>query len=191
MESLPLSVSTVVVLPTIKNCLLIFSLADQSYVKDIQQKICENAAQEYTCITKEWLRNKGTKARTTISDQLSSTLNQLQAELEQSDLYENVGSRKNVLNKAFPKTLVDKVGLETLMQRLPEQVSRVHTRSFFARGTSAEILIIVPTGYLVRLGVFPLHLRVRYDCFQRRLLPLFLKTLCLNRFPFGLNGHCT
>lgn len=117
-------------LPMIKNCLLIFSLADQSYVKDIQQKICENAAQEYTCITKEWLRNKGTKARTTISDQLSSTLNQLQAELEQSDLYENVGSRKNVLNKAFPKTLVDKVGLETLMQRLPEQVSRVHPKSF-------------------------------------------------------------
>nr|KIR83237.1 glutamate dehydrogenase [Cryptococcus tetragattii IND107] len=96
----------------------------QNYVKDIQQKICENAAQEYTCITKEWLRNKGTKARTTISDQLSSTLNQLQAELEQSDLYENVGSRKNVLNKAFPKTLVDKVGLETLMQRLPEQYQR-------------------------------------------------------------------
>ncbi|TYJ56279.1 hypothetical protein B9479_002966 [Cryptococcus floricola] len=96
----------------------------QSYVKDIQQKICENAAAEYTCITKEWYRQKGSKARTTISDQLSSTLNQLQHELEQSDLYENVESRKNVLVQAIPKTLVDKVGLDVLMQRLPEQYQR-------------------------------------------------------------------
>ncbi|KAK8846866.1 hypothetical protein IAR55_005956 [Kwoniella newhampshirensis] len=96
----------------------------QSYVKDIQQKICENAAAEYSCIAKEWLRNKGTKSRTTISDQLSSTLNDLQNELEVSDLYENLQSRKNVLSNAIPKTLVDKVGLEVLMDRLPEQYQR-------------------------------------------------------------------
>ncbi|WVQ84205.1 hypothetical protein IAT38_006356 [Cryptococcus sp. DSM 104549] len=96
----------------------------QSYVKDIQQKICENAAAEYTCISKEWTRNKGSKSRTTISDQLSSTLNDLQNELEVSDLYENLASRKHVLTRAIPKTLVDKVGLEVLMQRLPEQYQR-------------------------------------------------------------------
>jgi glutamate dehydrogenase len=96
----------------------------QSYVKDIQQKICENAAHEYACIAKEWNRQKGTKARTTISDLLSSTLNDLQNELEVSDLYDNVSSRKHVLARAIPKTLVDKVGLDTLMQRLPEQYQR-------------------------------------------------------------------
>ncbi|WVN85676.1 uncharacterized protein L203_100825 [Cryptococcus depauperatus CBS 7841] len=96
----------------------------QNYVKDIQQKICENAAAEYSCITREWLQHKGTKARTAISDQLSSTLNQLQAQLEGSDLYDNVVGRKNVLNKAIPKTLVDKVGLDRLMQRLPEHYQR-------------------------------------------------------------------
>ena len=99
-------------------------MTDQSYVKDIQSKICENAASEYTCITKEWIRNKGTKARTTISDELSSKLNALQTELEVSDLYDNVASRKNVLTRAFPKTLIDKVGLDTLIQRLPEQYQR-------------------------------------------------------------------
>lgn len=146
-------------------------------MKDIQQKICENAAAEYAwwvaskrlkghqtdhssfpadlacfsigsvttvdpflpmsllfsgypayptfgSITKDWHRNKGSKSRTIISDQLSSTLNDLQNELEVSDLYENVQSRKHVLARAIPRTLVDKVGLDTLMQRLPEQVSR-------------------------------------------------------------------
>ncbi|RSH83801.1 NAD-dependent glutamate dehydrogenase [Saitozyma podzolica] len=96
----------------------------QSYVKDIQQKICENAAAEYSCITKEWLRAKGTKTRTHISDALSSTLNDLQNELEVSDLYENEKSRKAVLSRAIPRTLVDKVGLDQLMKRLPEQYQR-------------------------------------------------------------------
>jgi glutamate dehydrogenase len=96
---------------------------DHSYVKDIQQKICENAAAEYSCITKEYHRNKSSKPRTLISDELSSTLNQLQHDLEVSDLYENMASRKNVLSRALPRTLVDKIGLEVLMQRLPEQVS--------------------------------------------------------------------
>ena len=63
--------------------------------------------------------------RTTISDQLSSSLNDLQNELEVSDLYENIKSRKHVLARAIPRTLVDKVSLDTLMKRLPEQVSQV------------------------------------------------------------------
>lgn len=50
-------------------------------------------------------------------------MNQLQSDLEVSDLYENMASRKNVLSRALPRTLVDKIGLDVLMQRLPEQVS--------------------------------------------------------------------
>ncbi|RXK35332.1 glutamate dehydrogenase [Tremella mesenterica] len=96
----------------------------KSYVRDIQHKICENAAAEYSCITKEYQRNKSSVPRTIISDRLSSTLNDLQAELERSDLYENEHSRKNVLVKAFPETLVKKLGLEQLMNRLPEQYQR-------------------------------------------------------------------
>ncbi|KAG9031674.1 NAD-dependent glutamate dehydrogenase, partial [Tulasnella sp. JGI-2019a] len=61
----------------------------QNYVKDIQGKIVENAASEFACIQKEHTRHKGTKPRTLISDELSSTLNDLQAELESSDLFED------------------------------------------------------------------------------------------------------
>jgi glutamate dehydrogenase len=96
----------------------------KSYVKDIQQTIIENAAEEFSCIWKEHNRLKGAKPRTLISDELSSTLNDLQAELETSDLFDDLGNRKAVLNKAIPETLVKQVGLDKLMQRLPGPYQR-------------------------------------------------------------------
>lgn len=96
----------------------------ESYVKDVQDKISENAAQEFQCIWKEHARLSGTKSRTAISDELSQTLNTLQTELENSDLYEDIPSRRGVLKRAIPKTLVDKVGLDALMERLPETYQR-------------------------------------------------------------------
>jgi glutamate dehydrogenase len=92
----------------------------KSYVRDVQEKITENAAAEFQCIWREHARLQGSKPRTTISDELSSTLNDLQAELESSDLFADVPSRKGVIRRAIPKTLVDQVGLETLLERLPE-----------------------------------------------------------------------
>jgi len=104
----------------------------QSYVKDIQTKITENAANEFSCIWKEHARLRGVKPRTTISDELSQTLNNLQAELESSDLYDDVPSRNGVMSRAIPKTLVDLVGLETLLQRLPEAYQRALFSSWVA-----------------------------------------------------------
>jgi glutamate dehydrogenase len=104
----------------------------QSYVRDIQGKITENAAAEFQCIWKEHARLQGAKLRTTISDELSSTLNNLQAELESSDLYEDLPSRKGVIRRAIPKTLVDKIGLEVLLERLPEPYQRALFSSWVA-----------------------------------------------------------
>ena len=104
----------------------------QRYVKDVQEKIKENAAAEFQCIWKEHARLQGAKPRTTISDELSSTLNDLQAELESSDLFEDIESRKGVMGRAIPKTLVDQVGLETLLERLPEPYQRALFSSWVA-----------------------------------------------------------
>ncbi|KAE9391665.1 NAD-specific glutamate dehydrogenase [Gymnopus androsaceus JB14] len=104
----------------------------QSYVKDIQAKITENAAAEFHCLWKEHTRLQGAKPRTTISDELSSTLNNLQAELESSDLFEDVPSRNGVMRRAIPKTLVEKIGLETLLKRLPEAYQRALFSSWVA-----------------------------------------------------------
>ncbi|KAF8129131.1 hypothetical protein K438DRAFT_2137375 [Mycena galopus ATCC 62051] len=74
----------------------------------------------------------GAKSRTAISDELSSTLNNLQAELEGSDLFEDKPSREGVLRRAIPKTLVDQVGLAVLMECLPEPYQRALFSSWVA-----------------------------------------------------------
>jgi glutamate dehydrogenase len=103
-----------------------------SYVKDIQQKITENAAAEFQCIQKEHSRLKGTKPRSIISDELSSTITDLQDELEQSDLFDDVPSRRGVLTRAIPETLRNKVGLDELLKCLPEQYQRALFSSWVA-----------------------------------------------------------
>ena len=108
----------------------------QSYVKDIQDKISENAALEFSCIWREHQRLQGAKARTTISDELSMMLNNLQTELESSDLFEDTQSRRSVLNHAIPRTLVDKVGLDTLMDRLPKP----HQRALFSSWAASHFV---------------------------------------------------
>jgi glutamate dehydrogenase len=104
----------------------------QTYVKDIQAKISENAAAEFSCIWREHQRLQGAKPRTIISDELSSTLNNLQTELESSDLFDEMSSRAGVLRRAIPQTLVDRIGLETLMERLPEPYLRALFSSWVA-----------------------------------------------------------
>jgi glutamate dehydrogenase len=104
----------------------------KNYVKDIQAKITENAANEFQCIWKEYMRLQGSKARTVISDELSQTLNNLQAELEGSDLFDDTPSLHGVMKRAIPKTLVDQIGLNTLLKRLPEAYQRALFSSWVA-----------------------------------------------------------
>ncbi|KAE9388976.1 NAD(P)-binding protein [Gymnopus androsaceus JB14] len=81
----------------------------QSYVKDIQEKITKNAAAEFHCLWKEHTPLQGAKPRTTFSDELSSTLNNLQAELESSDLFEYVprewGDKEGDTQGAYQRAL--------------------------------------------------------------------------------------
>ncbi|KAG1822705.1 NAD-specific glutamate dehydrogenase [Suillus subaureus] len=104
----------------------------QKYVKEIQEKISENAAAEFHCIWREHARLQGAKPRTQISDELSMRLNNLQAELELSDLFDDVPSRRGVMRRAIPTTLVDQVGLDALLERLPETYQRALFSSWVA-----------------------------------------------------------
>ncbi len=104
----------------------------QSYVRDIQQKITENAAAEFACIWREHARLQGAKPRTIISDELSSKLNDLQEELEDSDLFNDEPSKRGVMRRAIPKTLVDQVGLDALLGRLPVTYQRALFSSWVA-----------------------------------------------------------
>ncbi|KAE9384570.1 NAD(P)-binding protein [Gymnopus androsaceus JB14] len=103
----------------------------QSYVKDIQEKITEHAAAEFHCLWTGHTHLQGAKPRTTISDELSSTLNNLQAELKSLGLFEDVPSRNGAMRSAILKLLVEKIGLQTL-KRLPEAYQRALFSSWLA-----------------------------------------------------------
>lgn len=119
----------------------------ESYVRDIQQTITSNAASEFACIWREHARLQGAKPRTLISDELSGRLNDLQAELEASDLFDDLPSRKGVLRRAVPQTLVEKVGLEKLMQRLPETYQRALFSSWVASHFVSPVMFCVFVCY--------------------------------------------
>ncbi|CCO30661.1 glutamate dehydrogenase [Rhizoctonia solani AG-1 IB] len=104
----------------------------ESYVKDIQAIISSNASLEAGCIQREFQRLNGSKPRTLISDELSSKLNDLQAELESSDLFGDIASRRGVLGRAIPQTLVKQAGIDTLLGRLPEPYQRALFSSWVA-----------------------------------------------------------
>ncbi|POW02083.1 hypothetical protein PSTT_12048 [Puccinia striiformis] len=107
-----------------------FSEFYTNYVRDIQRTITMNAAAEFQCIWKESMN--GQKPRAVITDEIGKILMKLQTQLEDSDLFENLPGRKAVLKQALPKTLIHKVGLETLMNRLPESYQRSLFASFVA-----------------------------------------------------------
>ena len=145
----------------------------KSYVRDIQAKIVENASAEFVCIWKEHQRLQGAKARTIISDELSSKLNDLQAELEDSDLFDDVARREGVIRRAVPKTLVEKVGLEELLKRLPETYQRALFSSWVASHFVRCFLLL---WFVITLwtddGFVTADLQVWREWLFDRLLPL-------------------
>ena len=145
----------------------------QSYVRDIQRIITENAANEFGCIWREHARLQGAKARTIISDELSSKLNELQEELEESDLFDDEPSRRGVMQRAIPKTLVDKVGLDALLQRLPVP----YQRALFSSWVSSHFvchfpLVLYPFRPATDICWCTVDLQVRRERVVGGLLPL-------------------
>ncbi|CEI97888.1 Putative Glutamate dehydrogenase [Rhizopus microsporus] len=90
----------------------------EEYVKEVQNIIERNAALEFEAL---WREHKRTKTPISIlSDELSNAIVQLQEQLQKSGLWDNETLRTTVLQRAFPKLLLDKLGLEKLLERVPE-----------------------------------------------------------------------
>jgi glutamate dehydrogenase len=101
-----------------------------NYTRNIQQIISANATAEFNTIWQEH-ENSG-KPYTLISDDLSQSLIKLQNELEESSLYDDEALRRAVLSRAVPRTLLDQVGLDKLLERLPVTYTRAIVSSFIA-----------------------------------------------------------
>lgn len=104
------------------------------YVHDIQDIIGRNARGEFEAI---WNEHQATgKPRSVISTELSTTLNQISEDIEGTNLFHQEGLRKAVLTHVFPKSLVQAVGLDELIRRVPES----YLKSAFAAQVAASFV---------------------------------------------------
>ncbi|KAK3322239.1 Glutamate/Leucine/Phenylalanine/Valine dehydrogenase-domain-containing protein [Apodospora peruviana] len=102
----------------------------KAYVKSVQEKICENARLEFEAIWREY-EQTGTP-RSILSDKLSLAITTLDEELQHSELWENEKIRRSVLADALPNLLIEKVGLDTIIARVPDPYLRSIFGSFLA-----------------------------------------------------------
>lgn len=100
------------------------------YIKTVHGIIEKNAEQEFECIWREAERSK--KPKSILSDDLSYAIIKLNEELQTTSLWDNVFLRKLVLKDAVPKLLLEKLGLETILKRVPESYIKAIFGSYLA-----------------------------------------------------------
>jgi glutamate dehydrogenase len=100
------------------------------YVKQVQQIIEKNAELEFEAIWREATRTK--KPKSILSDELSFAIVNLNEELRGTTLWDNVPLRRVVLCEAFPPVLLQKVGLDNLLKRVPESYVKAIFGSYLA-----------------------------------------------------------
>ncbi|CDH49571.1 nad dependent glutamate [Lichtheimia corymbifera JMRC:FSU:9682] len=102
----------------------------EAYVKEVQATIERNAAIEFEAL---WREHKKTGIPISVlSDELSVAIVQLQEQLQGTTLWDNVALRHAVLERAFPKLLLDKLGLDQLIARIPESYVRAIFGAYLA-----------------------------------------------------------
>lgn len=91
----------------------------KAYVKQVQEIIVRNANNEFEMLWK--LKQDSGKNFSTLSDELSVAINKLGDELSSSkELWDDdVEFRNAVLKKALPALLLEKIGLESILARVP------------------------------------------------------------------------
>ncbi|RPA83364.1 NAD-specific glutamate dehydrogenase [Ascobolus immersus RN42] len=101
-----------------------------AYVKTVQEKIKENARLEFEAM---WREHELTgKPYSLLSDEISLAIVKMDEELQASDLWNNQALRRAVLNEALPNLLIEKIGLDTLLGRIPEKYLRSIFGSYLA-----------------------------------------------------------
>eukprot|EP01116_Phalansterium_solitarium_P022848 TRINITY_DN770_c0_g1_i1.p1 TRINITY_DN770_c0_g1~~TRINITY_DN770_c0_g1_i1.p1 ORF type:complete len:1067 (-),score=487.40 TRINITY_DN770_c0_g1_i1:382-3582(-) len=101
-----------------------------TYIGDVHQKIEENAQIEFQAIWNEHERT-GTP-RAVLSDQISNKINELSKAIETSDLWLNTELRRKVLAETCPRSLTNLLGLDKVLERVPENYLRAMFGCFLA-----------------------------------------------------------
>lgn len=101
-----------------------------NYVAEVQKTIQRNARLEFEAL---WREHEVTgKAISIISDDLSFSITNLDEELQGTELWTNMSLRNSVLQEALPKCLVETVGLDEILKRVPINYLRSIFGSYLA-----------------------------------------------------------
>ena len=91
----------------------------KAYVEEVQATIKRNAALEFEAI---WREHELTKIpRSTLSDTLSVAITKLDEELKYSELWHHIELRRSILEDALPRLLIEKIGLNTIIDRVSQK----------------------------------------------------------------------
>ncbi|OCT46329.1 NAD-specific glutamate dehydrogenase [Cladophialophora carrionii] len=103
----------------------------KTYVKEVQETIKRNARLEFEAI---WRENEATGIpRSTLSDQLSLAITKLDEDLQNfKELWDNKTLRMQVFKEALPQTLQQKIGLDKILQRVPDKYLKSIFGSYLA-----------------------------------------------------------
>ena len=100
------------------------------YVRQVQAVIKKNAALEFEAM---WKEHEATGVpRSVLSDRLSLAITNLDQELQETELWHDLPLRKSVLQDALPKLLLDKIGFDTIVERVPDNYLRAIFGSYLA-----------------------------------------------------------
>lgn len=102
----------------------------KKYVEEVQSIVQMNARLEFEAI---WREHELTgKSRSVLSDELSNAINDLTEELSNSNLWLDIDFRNQVLSEALPNTLIKQIGLETILERVPDSYLKAIFGSYLA-----------------------------------------------------------
>lgn len=101
-----------------------------TYVRAVQKTIQRNARLEFEAL---WREHKETgKPISVLSDELSLAITKLDEELQKTELWANIQLRASVLKEALPECLVEAIGFEEILKRVPISYLRSTFGSFLA-----------------------------------------------------------
>ncbi|KAI8416865.1 hypothetical protein FOFC_03178 [Fusarium oxysporum] len=132
----------------------------KDFIKQVQLKIQENARLEFEAIWRE--HDKTGIARSILSDKLSVAIIDLDEKLQHSNLWDDGKVRLSVLKDALPGLLLRKIGLETMVSRIPESYlrsifgSHLASRFMYEFGSSPSpfafyVLLVYPKTPLLNI----------------------------------------
>ncbi|KAI9658865.1 MAG: NAD-dependent glutamate dehydrogenase [Trizodia sp. TS-e1964] len=100
------------------------------YVEEVQETIKRNARLEFEAI---WREHQQTGLpHCEISDTLSKAITKLDEELQKTGLWNKIAFRNLILMDALPKLLLEKIGMDLILKRVPESYLRAIFGSYLA-----------------------------------------------------------